>query len=419
MFKNSFSWFRNKPELRINNVTLEVFFRRNSACLAPLSFRLLTLLADKSPEPVTFDEIEKAVWDAPVTRETLKQRIRLLRESLIGIGVPDNALLAIRSVGYKLTIPVNVDSLDPAKTRRKLVWAMLGLVIVGAIVLSKAMNLPLTNRAINPAMFTPSETRIAVLDHASTQKKSIHRLLTSQLSKLQNVETLSVRVDRDQQDINPTKLARDNSADMLITSTMITVNEQEMLSLQLVEGRTGVILFAQEYDYKAGQEVNSVAHFVKAVNHEIERTDVHLTQTLAQLPDFESQNNYLDAVTLSSVPTARNLSAAINLLDDVIGIQAGFDEGRILRARLIADSVIRYRQHVARLAQAVQDAKELYATQPNNAKYIYTLARAEVASGNYSAALDHLRYVENFMPYVKRDIQGLEKRLATQNALEN
>ncbi len=50
--------------------------------LPDLSFSLLWLLSERAPDPVPFDEIERVVWAAQVSRETVKQRVKLLRDSL-------------------------------------------------------------------------------------------------------------------------------------------------------------------------------------------------------------------------------------------------------------------------------------------------------------------------------------------------
>ncbi|HEY6965517.1 MAG TPA: winged helix-turn-helix domain-containing protein, partial [Erythrobacter sp.] len=98
--------------------------------LPDLSFRLLELLVSRAPEPVAFAEIEQTVWNAQVTRETIKQRVTMLRESLEQIGLDGGAIEAVRNHGYRTTLQESVaEPVTAAPPRRWMAWAA-GIVLI-------------------------------------------------------------------------------------------------------------------------------------------------------------------------------------------------------------------------------------------------------------------------------------------------
>jgi TolB-like protein/DNA-binding winged helix-turn-helix (wHTH) protein len=71
--------------------------------LGKLTYELLVLLAAAAPAVVTHDELAKQLWDGRfVSRNTMKQRIRLLRDALSDDAASPRYIDAIRGHGYRL-----------------------------------------------------------------------------------------------------------------------------------------------------------------------------------------------------------------------------------------------------------------------------------------------------------------------------
>ena len=72
-----------------------------------LTFLLLTDLIRHAPNMRTRDDLGDAVWNgSPVSEQTLKQRIRLLRAALGDDGHSPKYVATIRGRGYRMVCPV-------------------------------------------------------------------------------------------------------------------------------------------------------------------------------------------------------------------------------------------------------------------------------------------------------------------------
>jgi len=107
-----------------------------------------------------------------------------------------------------------------------------------------------------------------------------------------------------------------------------------------------------------------------------------------------------------------DLVVARGRLDALIARRPSFALARSLRARVMANLVMDYGHANDLAAAAVAEAQALVAHYPFAADFRYTLARAEWAAGNRTAALDHLNAAARSMPFVRRDIQALEREIA-------
>ncbi len=82
--------------------------RGNRLNVNGLSFRVLDTLAQQAPQPVSHRELVAAVWGPLiVTEDTLRQRIRMLRQAL---GSSDY-VLSERGLGYRLGYPARASLL--------------------------------------------------------------------------------------------------------------------------------------------------------------------------------------------------------------------------------------------------------------------------------------------------------------------
>lgn len=106
--------------------------------LGPLTYKLLALLARKSPDLATHDDIADAVWDGrAVSPETVKQRVKLLRDALGDDAERPRYVEVARGQGYRL-IPRVVEGGADAAVRRKpgRHWLALAALLFLAIVVA-------------------------------------------------------------------------------------------------------------------------------------------------------------------------------------------------------------------------------------------------------------------------------------------
>ena len=104
------SQYLRAGDLRLDLRVQAVTRGRRRLMLPGLSYRLLKVLAERWPDTVSRRELVQAVWgDVVVSDDALRQRVRLLRQSLGG----SDYVASVKGVGYRLGVPVDTcDSLS-------------------------------------------------------------------------------------------------------------------------------------------------------------------------------------------------------------------------------------------------------------------------------------------------------------------
>ena len=343
-----------------------VRFRQREIGLPDLSFRMLRALVDAAPAPLDFEVIERTVWGAGVTRETIKQRVKLLREALADLGASPDCIRAVRNVGYRLT-------LVPEPRPRPLWLAAVGAV-ASALVVAGVLALSSTNAG------SPSVT-IAVQPADGRDADAwndTRRLVANRLANLGGLEVL---------DANP--------ADGSQPDLVVTLHRQgdHQMQLQLVETRRGSVLLSRVYPFVPDDSNRAIDHFTRLVQE--------------HAPAVHGEPRYREALVLMNLPGEASLLAARNLLDDLLSSRPSHTAARALRARANTELVLRHRHspELARLARA--DAEALVRDAPANLGFRYVLARAKLAEGDIAGATTELRSLEPALPFVGRDIAAL------------
>ena len=94
-------------DLLIDIDAMKVVRNGNELPVKGLTFLLLIDLIRHAPDMRTRDDLAKTVWNgSPVTEQTLKQRIRLLRAALGDDGHDPKYIATIRGRGYRMICPV-------------------------------------------------------------------------------------------------------------------------------------------------------------------------------------------------------------------------------------------------------------------------------------------------------------------------
>lgn len=112
-------------DLIIDVGAMRVWQGQSEIRLPPLSFELLLLFVRRAPDVVSRDECFRTVWRGVVVGpETLKQRVKLLRESLSDSSRDPRYIETVRGRGYRLLPSVTIKEADaddwPSRLRSRL-----------------------------------------------------------------------------------------------------------------------------------------------------------------------------------------------------------------------------------------------------------------------------------------------------------
>lgn len=370
--------------LELCSIRQSVRFRTRTIVLGDLSFRLLERLSAKAPAPLRFDEIERLVWAGHVTRETIKQRVKLLRESLADLGAPDDAIVASRNVGYRLTMPCRRAGAEAAPIRkaRERIAILSGLVV--ALSLFALLGL-----GVAPAPAADLRVAVRTLSPAVQDASAdAARTLAGQLSHLSGVEVVSPHAPDDAE------------ADLIIT---LARQGEDSLLLELSNASTRVILLARSYRAEPNTLGRALEHFTRLVSEQ-----VGAERSLASAGP-RARQRYLEALTLARMPGEHNLVAARTILSQLLLWRHDAPHARALRARINAELALRHGHSRGVAERARTEARALVARYPATLEFRHTLARAELACGDLGAALTRLREIAPSLTYVNRDIAALER----------
>lgn len=377
-----------------------VRFAGRETRLPDLSFRLLRLLGERAPEPVAFAEIEQSVWGAQVSRETIKQRIKMLRDNLASLGL-SGGVASAHNVGYRLTRPLGFyegsDKAAPWWRGRRFQWAAAGLTAcVGALVIyivqpGREEAGPLTLSVLSTAEGTSAPPSAAEWEGA-------RRLLIRDLSRLPGLAVVSSDGDG-----RPT--------DLVVEMARIPLDGRETMALELVETDTGVVLWAETYPFNGSSWDRAVSHFVANIHPQIEALGLRLGPDGFPQQPREVQRLYLSASSLERSGAEADLLTARSRLETALEMQPKFALARALRARINARLSMDH-GHGPQLAdRALGEARSLVEAYPDVPEFRRTLATTQIANGDLNEALQNLELAQRSMPFLRRDIAVLKRRM--------
>lgn len=365
--------------------------------LPDLSFRLLLVLAERAPEHVTYAEIEQAVWGFSVTRDTMKQRVKLLRDSMAAIGVPDHAIEAARNEGYRTMLRIgDLRPEAPRPSSRRLIAALVlvvGIAIASIFWTREPADLRPLTIAVGNASVPPG------IDSAAWN--GVRSALIRDLSKIEGVRVLD----------QPAPADPDAQADLKATLALVPVGTGFRLSVQLVEDQSRAVLHAEDYEYRPGSYERALRHFINNAYPGIAALSPELGRAGFAQQDLAVRSSYLRALALWRTGELRSLHAARRLLETMTTTWPDFLPAASLLARVKADLVLRHGADAQLAQEAVREADRLVDAYPGIGDFRFTLARAKMALGQRREALNDMRIAQQTMPFIARDVQMLEREL--------
>ena len=369
--------------------------------LPDLSFRLLHLLGERAPEPVSFAEIEQGVWGAQVSRETIKQRVKMLRDSLAALGL-QGGVDSTRSVGYRLTRQLGIyESGVPAESWRRARRLWLAAAGVGAAACAGFLALYVVHGAgdgaARPMTISVSSESVPAPDSMPAWDGA-RRLLVRDLSRLSGL----VVVASD---------ASGPATDLVVEMERLPLNGHEILALELVETASGVVLWAEIYPLNEGSWDRAVSHFVADIHAQIEGLGLQLGRDGFPQQPRQVQALYLEASSLARTDEEADLMAARARLESALERRPTFALARALRASIDARLVMAHGHDPASAHRALAEARMLVEAYPEVPEFRHALSTTQLATGDLPGALRNLEIAQRDMPFLRRDVLALQRRI--------
>lgn len=363
---------------------------REAHRLPDLSFRLLDLLVSRSPDPVSFSEIEQAVWNAQVTRETIKQRVTLLRDSLEQVGLDGAAIEAVRNQGYRTSLQMSVvEPAGAASQKPRIAWVA-GIIITAiGVALMLAWQLRDAGTSAKPVLAVVLELPVRGTDPAEAE--ALRRDVVRTISKFEGVEVID-RVP-----------ASGFVPDYLVRIWLDGTGFDRTLSAEFVDRPNGTILFAEKYAVSPANAERVVLHFANNLHAAMSALSI----SRGRISD-DARARIAEAYRLWRLGDRQSLIGARKSLEGLSAEPEARATAQSLLARVQADLVLRYGEPVTLARQAERDVRALIARQPGVGDLRYSLARTLLAQGKRDAALNELRAAQRTMPFLVRDILALE-----------
>lgn len=234
--------------------------------LSRLNLGVLATLVEKSPAVVSVDDLLDTVWgNTVVNEETVKQRIKLLRQALGDDPADPRYIQVVRGRGYRLLPDVKHVNAQPGRAAARPARWLVPL-LVAAVALIAAWfftRSPSTSEAGDPPK--DAATSLAILPFSDPpgtddgfrwfadgiQEELVNRL--SQVEGLQMRSRLSSLRFRDSS-LSPAQIAARLEVDWLLDGSIRRSADLIRISVRLVEPASSETRWAQSYDRQLSAE---------------------------------------------------------------------------------------------------------------------------------------------------------------------
>lgn len=363
--------------------------------LPDLSFRMLDLLVSRSPDPVSFADIAHIVWNAQVTRETIKQRVTLLRESLEQIGIDGTAIEAVCNHGYRTTLQIGIAQPGRGWSVRRKIGLAASVVLILAAAMLLAWQYRDTDDAAIPLLAVVATSPSSGSDPADGE--ALRRDMVRAISKFEGVQVIDHLPPSGTSPAYVVRLSLEHSG------------QDRDLATELVDGRTGAVLFAEQYRISPSQTDRAVLHFANSIHAQVTAFSSGAAGISA-----DARARYAEAYRLWRLGDEQSLVGARNSLQALAEDPDANLIARSLLARVQSDMVLRHGAPKTLARQAELDVRALIARRPGVGDLRYSLSRTLLAQGKREEALGELRIAQQTMPFLARDIMAIEGRSETQ-----
>jgi len=259
----------NRLIYRVGDVEIDTGRRRvrrgsKELRLGKLTYELLELLAESAPDVVTREQVVQRLWGGRlVTRDTLKQRVKLLRDGLGDDAEEPRFIGIVRGHGYRLLCDVEKLGTAPGGWRRAPALGRAAALILAAGVvaggywLSRAAEW--TPNSLESALQRDAPARsIAVLPFQNLSVGSgdggfvdgIHNDLLTQLAKIESLKVISSTSVAGYREAAKSmrEIARELGVVTVLEGSVQRAGDQVRINVQLIDAQTDEHLWAERYD---------------------------------------------------------------------------------------------------------------------------------------------------------------------------
>jgi TolB-like protein/DNA-binding winged helix-turn-helix (wHTH) protein/Tfp pilus assembly protein PilF len=257
-------------EIRVDPTRRRVTRGDTEIRLGNLTYELLLLLIEAAPSVVTQEEVAKRLWHGRIaTPDTVRQRVKLLRNALADDPKNPRYLCVIRGRGFRLIptvehLPADLPRANSTRADSKRGWLLAaGIALLLAIPVSLLFwggfgATDLTEHPYSSALASPSNRSIAVLPFQNLSPDpddayfvdGIHNEVLSRLFKIGDLKVISRTSVSPYSgtDKNLRQIGRELGVANILEGSVQRVGETVRINVQLIDTQTDEHLWADIYD---------------------------------------------------------------------------------------------------------------------------------------------------------------------------
>ncbi len=393
--------------LELNNDRSEAYWAGAPIELPELSFQFLASLASRGVQPTTYDDLMKEVWSGQaITQDTIKQRVKLVREALVKAGAEKDVIQTIRGVGYRLVLPEPQTRVFCIPKRYIAGALLLALLTASALLLFRSPS-----DTSEPAIAVMPLPVIGAQAEAGSASV-IDAELLSALGRLQGIHLVSGQTMAALSDVRARDIYHETKASVLVEGSFRFEGETEIIDLRGVDAQSEIIVWSYRYVPDPSAPPGAARRIAQHASRYLQ--DAALMTQLAN----------------ARVGGSRNMAARTDFLNALAPFYAGDEEGLLKARELLIASVekdetfstaqARLAEVYARLAlrfddesaagPAIKHAELALNQTPDSALAHYSYGLALFADGENERALEELSVAVETLPFAERDLIAIQNR---------
>lgn len=312
--------------------------------LEPKVMSLLVFLSENAGEVVSKDKLLEAVWeDVFVTEQVLKVSVSELRKALDDDAKNPRFINTIPKKGYQLIAEVKpfeeIAEVETAKSKNWF-WAggVLALVVIGAIAFWFLSTSQTPAKSVNSIAVLPlrdiSENEREEFFSEGLTEAIITNLARGNLKVISPRSTLVYK----NSDKKASQIAAELNVETLLEGTILRSGEKIRLSINLIDGKTEQVLWAESYERNLSEILELQAKFSQDIARQINLKLSPQTPVIAKV-NPEAYENYLKGRYLWNQRTHEGIQKsidyykrAIELAPDTSFFHSGLADSYILLA---------------------------------------------------------------------------------------
>ncbi len=336
---------------RFNDITLDVDRRRVTRGsitlrLGKLTYELLLILAEAAPRVVTQEELVERLWGGRfVSPETVKQRVKLLRQALSDEADHPRYIRVVRGQGYRLipdVEPLTGESPLPVWKRPAFVaasLAVIGLAVIIGIYRSYPDSLDTTDVNV-----LPNSVAVLLCDNLSPDPDdayfaaSIHEEILNQLVKIRSLNVIARTSVLQYADAPPpiSRIAEELHVETVMECSVRYAGDAIVVTAQLIDPETNANLWTGIYPGDTSDLSTIFAMqadiAVNIANSLMAELSLEEQASIEKAPteSYTAYNFYLKSLTVPEGPNRTRL--LLEYLDGAIRLDPEFALARARRA---------------------------------------------------------------------------------------